>query len=605
MSWIVAAPVDFATLNLISDCDWLPGQPIYLSVEQPPAWVSSFSLSQVYMPPVAIEPEFWFTNPEEPDQDRTGAFISCYLSFSSSVDIVPAAIDPLTGVGEANPVAPSFTDGSLQEPPTITDFLDKPSTVDPCADLAAAENQVDWTIGPIYCMMTTVYCESYISLDCIMPAPCESDDLNILPASFVDLSAIESTTPELSLSGESALQSPMIVGCEPYSYFIGEPFLFPEFTSFFESGEPLVYPYSSSTEPSAELVNNGEGLTGKGDNYSLEVEPLAAGPDASASIVSSDPIRFLEPYYRSHVVPMVFALLTSTDVTPEGCGEGVGEPLPSLTPAGEEVYIGGDSSGWVLMQPPEDSVSEPFWPSGFDAPGKLPASSDLSILGCAVTPDPLPLRGATVDFFSAYLAFLQSNPQWLDDHGATGIQMQVMTPSSYLPSLDFPTPGDARAFDAWYEQIQLPNGAICSLIDQEQPPLPLFCPPPSGTPTPGDHQVCCEISALVPTRSEQPAPPPTTVLAASQAPPESVSAQELVPSTSGHSTAALILSIPEEPGAAASPSAAASPHTAVSPLATPAPVAVTNPPSTVGESDLLLARRRREEPAEMTLLPIG
>ncbi len=312
---------------------------------------------------------------------------------------------------------------------------------------------------------------------------------------------------------------------------------------------------------------------------------------------------------------MVFALSSVTGVTAEGSVDGLEEPLPSLIPAGEDAEVGSDRSGWALSQPSEESVLEPVSPPGFDAPDQPPAPLDLNIVGSVVAPDPRPLRGATADLFSDYLAFLQSNPQWLDDHGATGIQMQVMTPSSYLPSLDLPTPGDARAFDAWYEQTQLPNDVVCRFDDLDQPPPPLFCPPPNCPPpncpppnvipTPGDLPAAFEIPVPISAPSEQPTPLPTTVLASSQAPPESVSAQELAPSTSGHSTAALILSIPEEPGAAAFPSAAASPFAAVSPLSTSATVAVTIPWSNVGESDLLLARRRREEPTEMSLLPIG
>jgi len=680
-------------MDTVPPCSvWLPNQPIDLSSQQSEAgivgcWMVPPPQVCVLPLPVAFEPEPWLTKPVVPDLGDTSADP---LGFG---DIDPAATDPLTGVGEASLVEPPLADVSLQEPAPAIDVLDEPSTADPGFD-AAGENQVEWTaeginllIEPFYSMTISVYYESYVQTAWVMPTPFESDDSNSLSASYsCCFTSVEGAPTEYYLSGESALEAPLIVGCEPYPYFIGEPFLVPEITSVPESGEslegsnssaieplemsteagqnlidpaendlsgtpsefsvsgeivpvdlpwiyscgffpgkpfllpeftsspeseePLVFPCLSATEPFAEFVEDVEDLTDQAENELFEVDSLVVEPDASVSIMPNGPIRLVKPYYRTHVDPMVFALSSVTGVTAEGSVDELEKPLPSLTPAGDDAEVGGDRSGWALSQPSEESVLEPVSPSGFDAPDQPPAPLDLDILGSVVAPDPRPLRGAPADLFSAYIAFLQSNPQWLDDHGATGIQMQVMTPSSYLPSLDLPTPGDARAFDAWYEQTQLPNDVVCRFDDLDQPPPPLFCPPPNCPPpnvisTPKDLPAACEIPIPISAPSEQPIPLPTTVLASSQAPPESVSAQELVPSTSGHSTAALILSIPEEPGAASFPSAAASPFADVSPLSTSATVAVTIPLSNVGESDLLLARRRREEPTEMSLLPIG
>lgn len=52
----------------------------------------------------------------------------------------------------------------------------------------------------------------------------------------------------------------------------------------------------------------------------------------------------------------------------------------------------------------------------------------------------------------AYQSFLKDNPTWPDEHGAGGIQPQVITASSHLPWIDLSTPGAARAFDAWFER---------------------------------------------------------------------------------------------------------------------------------------------------------
>lgn len=57
--------------------------------------------------------------------------------------------------------------------------------------------------------------------------------------------------------------------------------------------------------------------------------------------------------------------------------------------------------------------------------------------------------------YSRYLNFLKDNPEWAADHGAGGLQLQVITPSAHLPWIELSTPGAARAFDTWYEQTQL------------------------------------------------------------------------------------------------------------------------------------------------------
>ena len=49
--------------------------------------------------------------------------------------------------------------------------------------------------------------------------------------------------------------------------------------------------------------------------------------------------------------------------------------------------------------------------------------------------------------------WLASNPSWLEDQGFGGIQPQVITSSTTIPELEFSNPGQARAFDNWYENI--------------------------------------------------------------------------------------------------------------------------------------------------------
>ncbi len=533
---------------------WIPDPPIDLPSQQQHepriagCWLVPPLQACELPPPVAFEPDPWFTKPEGPEQGETS---SDPLGFGDSDPAAsdPAAIDPLTGLGQASPVEPPCSDGSLQEPAPTTDVQDEPSTADPTF-APSAENQVDWTIGPIYSMTLTVNNESYVGFDYILPTSSESDDLNSFPASFADFTAVESATLELSLSGESSLEAPILVSCE-------------------------ACPCPPATDPVAELTENDQGLTVQADDELLEVVLLAGGSEPSDSIVPSELIRYIKPYYR-------------TQVAVEESGDGLNES-----------FSGPDRSVYTLPQPDENSAHQPFSPIVVDASGELPAPLVLNIGESVIAADPRQSRDAIADLYSDYLAFLQSNPQWLDDHGATGLQPQVMTPSSFLPSFDLPTPGAARAFDAWYEHTHLSNGAVCHFFYSEPPPLPLFDPPPGVTSTPGELPAFSEISSPVPIRSEPPAPPPITVLTSSEVPPESASAPERITLFPGDSAAALILSIPEEPAAAAISLAAASPP------ATLAPVAVIIPPSPVGESDLLLARRRREEAAEMTPLSLG
>lgn len=78
--------------------------------------------------------------------------------------------------------------------------------------------------------------------------------------------------------------------------------------------------------------------------------------------------------------------------------------------------------------------------------------SYLGESGVSVCPVVSPADDPT---YGAYLAFLQENPQWREQNGADGIQLQVITASTYLPWIELETPGAAQAFDRWYEQVVL------------------------------------------------------------------------------------------------------------------------------------------------------
>lgn len=50
-----------------------------------------------------------------------------------------------------------------------------------------------------------------------------------------------------------------------------------------------------------------------------------------------------------------------------------------------------------------------------------------------------------------YKTFLSENPDWIAEHSGGDFQAQVMTPSQYV-GIDLPNPGEARAFDLWFEK---------------------------------------------------------------------------------------------------------------------------------------------------------
>jgi hypothetical protein len=55
-----------------------------------------------------------------------------------------------------------------------------------------------------------------------------------------------------------------------------------------------------------------------------------------------------------------------------------------------------------------------------------------------------------------YAAFLAENPTWVEENGGGGIQAYVDTGSRHVPWMQFGNPGNAKAFDAWFE-LQYPD----------------------------------------------------------------------------------------------------------------------------------------------------
>lgn len=83
-----------------------------------------------------------------------------------------------------------------------------------------------------------------------------------------------------------------------------------------------------------------------------------------------------------------------------------------------------------------------------------PGVPDLPTIGLPPMPEAEPEAefAETEDYLKEFNRFLAANPDWLGDHGADGIQLCVMTPSRHVQGVELSNPGEARAFDAWFEQ---------------------------------------------------------------------------------------------------------------------------------------------------------
>jgi len=124
---------------------------------------------------------------------------------------------------------------------------------------------------------------------------------------------------------------------------------------------------------------------------------------------------------------------------------------------------------WIL--PPGDDVAPPTidLPLGEVVPED---GTDWSFLATGGS-DPIPewiegddrrrcgtdlvMKGLGDYVVDQYREFVGQNPTWPEEHGAGGIQLMVITRSKLFPWAELNTPGEARSFDAWYDQVFLNN----------------------------------------------------------------------------------------------------------------------------------------------------
>lgn len=119
-------------------------------------------------------------------------------------------------------------------------------------------------------------------------------------------------------------------------------------------------------------------------------------------------------------------------------------PEPWLDPITGTTITDTEEADWISTFPCEPVPADP--------------SQDGSTTDVEIAPEPeLPEETPSwVDpILGEYRFFLEENPQWLEDNGGGGMQIQVMTPSQFLPWIELGTPGQATAFDRWYHQTYL------------------------------------------------------------------------------------------------------------------------------------------------------
>jgi RNA polymerase sigma-70 factor (ECF subfamily) len=149
----------------------------------------------------------------------------------------------------------------------------------------------------------------------------------------------------------------------------------------------------------------------------------------------------------------------------------VGEPLPPewLGEIDPQIMIcrvfdgselaGIDTGDLPVAEHPEVNVDD-FFNFGGEAESGEGVSEEGDPVE-AIETEPSPGEGETdpvendseptaEKIFQNYQTFLSNNPDWLASNGIGSIQLQVITPSVHVETLELANPGEAKAFDLWY-----------------------------------------------------------------------------------------------------------------------------------------------------------
>ncbi len=449
----------FLSMVLIAECsDWLPEQPWDQGWNRPVASIASCWLPA---PPIACE---WLPI-EEPTEDQAAQGGGAASTDSTAIDPDDGGSDPsLWAVGE--PV--------VVDPITGTEVLD-------CWEFPPVLDEELSTVEPQYEELT-----SFAELTEFIEFP-ESPG-------FPDAEADDTAKAEVppydsgeALNGTGFIGKPYQICTKPYFFSPEEslPFLESQHEDSAVQGE----------EPSHELIEAGEEL------ICVDLETCEPVDDAAAETFNdgSDPSLESEP-------PVENAF--SEDWVEHGEARGDEDMDPSVSDSDSDWLTGfvltvpewwsttwyDQGSGAMMMcgishyffDDSDYTIDDASGEQGDDS-GVISTDPDVWFIQDFARPvvelggiheegdisepvpvhDPTVLRGNGEDpttfqavpsedsTYRRYLNFLKDNPEWAADHGAGGLQLQVITPSAHLPWIDLSTPGAARAFDTWYEQTQL------------------------------------------------------------------------------------------------------------------------------------------------------
>jgi len=217
----------------------------------------------------------------------------------------------------------------------------------------------------------------------------------VAACAFDDSQEIPELPVEIPQSENETAEEPILIVCEP---FIFPPTVEPDFSGIDDTAEPADHgDASDATEDPSE-----PGISGSDDS---------ADPSQYASVTTLVEFPFDE----------IFISLFEGENTDAGA---TGEPPVDFGDFVECEILPVDSTeenadGTV------DVAYEPYNPAEFND----------YLLG-------------------EYKIFLSENPDWIDSNSGGEIQAQVMTSSQYV-AIDLPNPGEARAFDLWFENSYL------------------------------------------------------------------------------------------------------------------------------------------------------
>ena len=243
-------------------------------------------------------------------------------------------------------------------------------------------------------------------------AACAFDDSQEIPELPVEIPQSENETAE----------EPILIVCEP---FIFPPTVEPDFSGIDDTAEPADHGDASDTtedpsEPDFSGIDDTAEPADHGDASDATEDP--SEPGISGSDDSADPSQYTSvTTLVEFPFDEIFISLFEGENTDAGA---TGEPPVDFGDFVECEILPVDSTeenadGTV------DVAYEPYNPAEFND----------YLLG-------------------EYKIFLSENPDWIDSNSGGEIQAQVMTSSQYV-AIDLPNPGEARAFDLWFENSYL------------------------------------------------------------------------------------------------------------------------------------------------------